>query len=71
MKPVSMNNRILTLLLVLLCILSNGCAVVGVASAAVSVASTAVSIGATVVGTTVDVAAAGIRAVTPGKSDSK
>ncbi len=66
-----MKNRILTLLLALQCTLSSGCAVVSVASAAVTVASTAVSIGATVVGTTVDVAAAGIKAVTPGKSDSK
>jgi hypothetical protein len=42
-----------------------------VVDAAVTVLSTAVSIGATVVGTTVDVAAAGVRAVVPGKSDGK
>ena len=41
-----------------------GCAVVTVADAAVSVAATAVKVGATVVETTVDVAAAGVRAVT-------
>jgi hypothetical protein len=41
----------------------NGCAVVAVADAAVTVVATGVKIGATVVETTVDVAAAGVRAV--------
>ena len=43
----------------------SGCAVVSVVDAAITVVSTAVSIGATVLGTTVDVAAAGVRAVLP------
>lgn len=46
-----------------------GCAVVAVADAAVSVAATTVKVGAKVVGTTVDVGAAGVRAVTGGSSD--
>lgn len=55
-----------------LCSLSlSGCAVIAVADAAVSVVSTTVSVGAKVVGTTVDVAAAGVRAVLPGSSDGK
>ena len=41
----------------------SGCAVVAVADAAVAVAATAVSVGANVVGTTVDVAASGVKAV--------
>jgi P pilus assembly chaperone PapD len=41
-----------------------GCAITSVASAAVSVASTAVSVTAKVVETTVDVGAAGVKAVT-------
>jgi len=48
-----------------------GCAVVAVADAAVTVVATAVSAGATVIGTTVDVAAAGVSAVTPGGSPKK
>lgn len=47
-----------------------GCAVVAVADAAVDVAATAVKVGATVVGTTVDVAASGVKAVV-GSSDNK
>lgn len=42
----------------------SGCAAVTVAGAAVSVVTTTVGVGATVVGTTVDVAAAGVRAAT-------
>lgn len=41
----------------------SGCAVVAVADAAVTVVATTVKVGAVVVGTTVDVAAAGVRAV--------
>ena len=52
---------------VVLCLMSalslSGCAVVAVADAAVTVVATGVKVGATVVGTTVDVAAAGVRAV--------
>lgn len=50
----------------LLCVAlaSTGCAVVAVADAAVTVAATAVKVGASVVGATVDVGAAGVRAVT-------
>lgn len=44
--------------------LLSGCSVVTVADAAISVAATTVSVGATAVGTTVDVAAAGVRAAT-------
>lgn len=47
-----------------------GCAVVAVADAAVTVAATAVKVGATVVETTVDVTAAGVRAVA-GSSDKE
>lgn len=58
------------LLYALIGILCNGCAVVTVADAAVTVAATTVKVGATVVGTTVDVAAAGVKAVA-GSSDKK
>jgi uncharacterized protein YceK len=51
------------ILVFLLSILCSGCAVVAVADAAVSVVATGVKVGATVVGTTVDVAAAGVKAV--------
>lgn len=44
--------------------LTAGCALVAVTDAAVSVAATTVKAGANVVGATVDVARAGIRAVT-------
>ena len=47
-----------------------GCAVVAVADAAVAVVATTVKVGATVVGTTVDVAAAGVKAVA-GTGDDK
>jgi hypothetical protein len=66
-----MKNGLSTIGLALVASSLSGCAVVGVVDAAVTVLSTAVSIGATVVGTTVDVAAAGVRAVVPGKSDGK
>ncbi len=46
-----------------------GCAVVTVAGAAVTVVTTTVKVGATVVGTTVDVAGAGVKAVTGGGDD--
>ena len=42
----------------------SGCAVVAVTDAAVTVGATAVKLGANVVGATVDVARAGVRAVT-------
>lgn len=50
--------------------LMGGCAVVAVTDAAVSVAATTVKAGASVAGATVDVARAGIRAVTP-RDDAK
>ena len=52
------------LLMVLLSLACNGCAVVAIADAAVTVVSTTVKIGAAVVGTTVDVAAAGVKVAT-------
>ena len=51
-------------------VLCSGCAVVAVTDAAVSVVATTVKVGATVVGTTVDVAAAGVKAVA-GSADEK
>jgi len=57
-------------LIALISLLCNGCAVVAVADAAVTVAATTVKVGAAVVGTTVDVAAAGVKAVA-GSSDDK
>ena len=51
------------LLICLLVLSLNGCAVVAVADAAVTVVATTVKVGATVVETTVDVAAAGVKAV--------
>jgi len=50
--------------------LLSGCAVVAVADAATTVVATTVKVGAEVVGTTVDVAASGVRAVV-GSSDKK
>jgi len=47
----------------------SGCAVVSVVDAAVTVGVTAVKVGATVVETTVDVAAAGVKAATGADSD--
>jgi hypothetical protein len=55
---------------ILICIFCNGCSVVAVTDAAVSTAATAINVGATVVSATVDVAAAGVKAVT-GSSDTK
>jgi len=49
----------------------SGCAVVAVADAAVTVVATTVKVGAVVVGTTVDVAAAGVRAVAGSDDDDK
>ena len=69
-QPESHPMRTRLLLPTLLSILCNGCAVVAVADAAVTVAATTVKVGAAVVGTTVDVAAAGVKAVT-GSSDDK
>ena len=57
-------------LIALISLLCTGCAVVAVADAAVTVAATTVKVGAAVVGTTVDVAAAGVKAVA-GSSDDK
>ena len=62
-----MRNHLLSALLSILC---NGCAVVAVADAAVTVAATTVKVGAAVVGTTVDIAASGVKAVA-GSSDKK
>ena len=53
------------LLIIPLTLLFSGCSVIAVADAAVSVAATTVKVGATVIETTVDVAAAGVRAVLP------
>ena len=52
-------------------LLCPGCTVVTVADAAVSVAATAVKATDTVVGTTVDVAAAGVKAVAGSSEDDK
>ena len=54
----------------LLSLLSVGCSVVAVADAAVTVVATTVKVGAKVVETTVDVTAAGVKAVV-GTSESK
>ncbi|MDX8399215.1 MAG: hypothetical protein R8K20_03090 [Gallionellaceae bacterium] len=59
------------ILVFLLSILCNGCAVLTVADAAVSVVATTVKVGATVVGTTVDVAAAGVKAVAGSSSENE
>lgn len=56
-----MLTRLITLLFMLSC---SGCAIITVADTAISVAATTVKIGATVVGTTVDVAAGGVKAIT-------
>nr|MBL8410812.1 hypothetical protein [Dechloromonas sp.] len=58
-------------LLLLLPLMFSGCAVVAVADAVVTVAVTTVKVGATVVETTVDVAAAGVRAVAGSDDDDK
>lgn len=57
------------LLLLLALFTQSGCAVVAVADAAVTVVATGVKVGAAVVGTTVDVAAAGVKAATGGDED--
>ena len=63
-------NRPGKFLLLLLALFSqSGCAVVAVADAAVTVVATGVKVGAAVVGTTVDVAAAGVKAATGGDED--
>ena len=49
----------------------SGCSVIAVADAAVSVVATGVSVGATVVGTTVDVAATGVKALTGSGDEAK
>jgi hypothetical protein len=54
-----------------LAILSGGCAVVAVTDAAVTVAATVVKVGANVVGGAVDVARAGVRAVTNSNDSNK
>jgi hypothetical protein len=58
------------LLILFLALSSSGCAVVAVADAAVSVATTAVKVSAAVVGTTVGVAAKGVKVVV-GSSDGE
>lgn len=63
-----MRTYLLALLFPLLC---GGCSVVAVADAAVSVAATTAKVGASVVGTTVDVASAGVKAVTGGSEEGK
>lgn len=64
-----MPNPRACLILLLFPLLATGCAVVAVADAAVTVAATAVKVGATVVETTVDVAAAGVKAVVHSDGD--
>ena len=56
---------------VVFALLTSGCAVVAVTDAVVSVAATTVKAGASVVGATVDVARAGVRAVTGGDESKK
>jgi len=56
---------------VIIALLTGGCAVVAVTDAAVSVAATAVKIGVDVVGGAVDVARAGVRAVTSSDETKK
>jgi len=61
----------ITIASVIIALLTGGCAVVAVTDAAVSVAATAVKIGANVVGGAVDVARAGVRAVTSSDEPKK
>ena len=56
---------------VIISLLTGGCAVVAVTDAAVSVAATVVKVGANVVGGAVDVARAGVRAVTSSDETKK
>jgi len=60
--------RLLCLLSMLAC---GGCSVVAVADAAVTVVATTVKVGATVAETTVDVAAAGVKAVAESDDEKK
>lgn len=64
----TMLSRLIALFLVLSC---SGCAIVAVADAAVSVAATTVKIGASVVGTTVEIAADGVKAVVSDDEDKE
>lgn len=59
------------LLIACIVVFNTGCAVYAVADAAVTVVATGVKVGATVVGTTVDVAAAGVKAVAGGSEEKK
>ena len=56
---------------VLAALMTGGCAVVAVSDAAVSVAATTVRVGANVLGGAVDVARAGVRAVTGSEEPKK
>lgn len=56
----TMRSLLLALFMALTC---SGCAIVAVADAAVSVAATTVKVGAKVVGTTVELAADGVKAI--------
>jgi hypothetical protein len=58
-------------LLVIVTGLLNGCAIAAVADAAVVVGATVVKVGANVVGATVDVARAGVRALTGSDDHNK
>lgn len=59
-----MTNLISLCLFVALSVATSGCSVIAVAGAAVTVVATTVKVGTDAVGTTVDVAAAGGKAVT-------
>ena len=59
------------LLFVLISVFCGGCSVFAVADAAVSVAATTVKVGGKVVGATVDVAAAGVKAVAGSSDEDK
>lgn len=61
----------ITIASVIIALLTGGCAVVAVTDAAVSVAATVVKVGANVVGGAVDVARAGVRAVTSSDETKK
>ncbi len=63
--------RVSWVLMPVVAILLSGCAVATVAGAAVAVGVGVVSIGVTVVETTVDVAAAGVKAVVGSDDDKK
>ena len=57
--------------LLLAALLIQGCSVIAVADAAITVGAGAVKVGVAVVETTVDVAAAGVRAATRDKEEKK